>query len=277
MTKAFSRTTNIASKLVLAKEALDSIKKAVFIDGKNAFLRYNLGVAFHELSMDKEAIETFTVAIDLGIKNPCAFCMRAISRHHLGDNVGSLADLDKAALLGFKKPCDQFHEARADTLCKLGRYEEASGEIAQAIQLNPDALRILITQADIFSRIGNSEEAKKTLDRVFDLQKKKNLKFSAEEANGIAYVFYLLKEYSRGLEYAENAIKQEPNNACILDTLACIQSGLGLNETSLDTFERAIKEKKSDTDVTWDELANVLEKLGKSDEAKSLREKHKKS
>ena len=256
-------------------EALETLKKAYLNKKGTPTYWHNLGVAYAELEMDKEAEESFTEAIELGSKDACTYCYRGIARNRLGNNEGAIEDFEKASKIGLKRECGHFYLCKGIVLQKLGKIEKSTESFVKAVALESNPSEALFHIVANFAILGKKEEMKQKLSEVTALMEAKKLTVSPRALNGLAYAFYNLKDYSEGLKYAESAIAKDPNNPYVLDTLACLQSGLGQYEKSLETFETALKLRKSDVAITWNELAFVYEKLGRNDEAKKIREEHK--
>jgi tetratricopeptide (TPR) repeat protein len=252
-------------------KALEFMDKAVAIQPKVPALWHNRGLLLAELDREEEAIKSYSIGIDLGSKNPCLYCHRGISKNHRGDNSGALEDFNKAFELGVRpKECGLFHQCKAIVLDQLKKYDEALKEVDKAIKIDPKDVGSWATRIGLLMKLDRREDAEKALEKISGLPPPTD----ADILNSLAYELYRFGDYSKGIDLAKKALEIQPNNVYFLDTLACLLSGLGRNMESLETFSRAIELKKHDRQITWKELANVYEKLGKLDKAKRTKAEH---
>lgn len=252
-------------------KALEFFEKAVAIHPKVPALWHNRGLLLAELGREEEAIKSYSIGIDLGSKNPCLYCHRGISKDHIGDDAGALQDFNKAFELGVRaKECGLFHHCKAIVLNKLKKYDEALKEIDKAIKISPEDVGVRSARISILMKLDRAEDAKKALEKILALPPPTD----ANTLNSVAYDLYKFGDYARGIGLVKKALEIQPNNVYFLDTLACLLSGLGRNTESLETFSKALEVKKYDHQITWKELANVYEKLGKTDKAKRTKAEH---
>jgi len=248
------------------EEAFNYLDKAVQLIPKSPVSWHNKGVALHKLGRDEEAIECFNKTIELDPKSSCAYCYRGICKAHLGNMLGALEDFNKAVEIGLREDCTDFYVCKASTLRALERYEEALKDVNDGLMIDSKKPELWLEKTWILVKLERIDEAKKHIETAIQIEPT-----GLHALNGIAYSLYLVGEYSKALDFANKVIQKEPNDASYLDTLACILYKLGQDENALETFKKALELRKSDMEVTWPVLAELYNKMGKSEEAKEAK------
>ncbi|MCQ2592760.1 MAG: tetratricopeptide repeat protein [Treponema sp.] len=149
------------------KDAIACLKRALVIDGENAFLWYNLGVAYRDLGELGKAKNALLKAYEL---NP----YDADTIESLGTIYISLKQIDEAAdlayeSLGFDEENPRFWNLWGVSYFQKEEYEKASELFEQAVFLNPYYMDALLNLKDTYSELGNRfgvEEVQKKIKQI---------------------------------------------------------------------------------------------------------------
>lgn len=248
------------------KDALNCFNKVVQLTGGSEAW-HNKGLMLLRLDREKEALECFDKAIELE-ETACSYCGRGVSKQALGDTLGALKDFSRAQEIGIPEDCTIFYASKSLVLEKLERYEEALKIVEKGLTIRSDVRELWIQKASVLVDLEKPDEAKKCIETAVKLQPT-----DALDLNNIAYALYELGEPSQALDFSQEAVKKRPN-AGNLDTLACVLSELGRHEEALQSFEKALELRVSDTDITWSALEKLYSKMGKKEQAERIRKEH---
>jgi uncharacterized Ntn-hydrolase superfamily protein len=130
------------------------------------------------------------------------------------------------------------HPAPIDELERIFRIHQAS-----------DLLRAHLRYAALYDSLGNEEAADRERDRVGDALKRTLATKDADAGTLNALAWYCATAdmfLEESLEAAKRAVKQEPENTGILDTLAEILFRLGKKTEAVATIERALELEPND-------------------------------
>jgi tetratricopeptide (TPR) repeat protein len=221
------------------EQALVSFDNAISLNPDFSPSYFNKGVLLNQMDQDERALEAFNKGLEIDEKYVCGWCQRGIALLNLGRNEESLESLNKATEINQNIECGDFFGQKASALNNLG--------------FTKDAITLL--------------------DRI--IKSKIGLNLSASFFNTYAWILYESGgRYEEGINLAEKAIKEEPDNACYWDTLACNYQALHNDQKAIEAFQEAVSLKKSDKEISWKVLAEVYERLGRDAEAKHAYKKH---
>lgn len=193
----------------------------------------------------------------------------------LGDEEGALQHLRE---FGLGNPDYEIEMlvAQSDLLLRMDRHEEATEVIAAALESHPDNVMLERTQLQIFIVRAQAAVSRGELDLAEDLlsdglhafpgdvslryaqallyQEQGQMRRAAtalealvadspEDAGLLNALGYLLTDeldrHEEAFEYIERALKLEPDNAAIIDSMGWVLFHLGNHEAALDYLRRA--------------------------------------
>jgi tetratricopeptide (TPR) repeat protein len=217
-------------------EALGCSEKAIEINGnsENAwFLKATILAALKPQQTDA-ALASFDKVIDLAPKNARAFFNKGKLLAAQSKDQEAVRTLDKGLEIDNKEPCAWCERGAA--LNRLGRNDEALESLTKAIDLVPP----------------------KHCGQVF---------------MDMAIVLNYNKRFEEGVAFARKAIELGPEKAMFWSVLAGNLKDLGKEEDALEAYKKALRLKKDDDEIDWEDLAELYEKMGKAEEAKQAHEK----
>lgn len=155
-------------------------------------------------------------------------------------------------------------QSKAQLLAALERYNEALGEYDRIVQFRPESENIALGRAELLLRMGRLDESivqyRECVDRWPD---------SALSLNALGYTLADRTEDFREAEkLIRKALKYDPDNAAIIDSLGWVLFKLGRNEEALAELQRAY-EGLDDPEVAA-HIVEVLAVLERSDDAMEM-------
>jgi len=124
-----------------------------------------------------------------------------------------------------------------------GQLEKAAGFYGEAMRVRPDDFQSPLLVGQIFEDLGSEEEATANRRRGVALVAD-HLELHPDDARALymgANGLVALGEIDKGLEWARQARKIEPDEPMLLYNLGCIYSLAGEPEEALDCLERAVE------------------------------------
>lgn len=185
---------------------------------------------------------------------------------------------------------------RAQLLNVMGRRDDAWAAMQEGLKLFPNQSRFYVFKAHMLSARGDREEALKVLetgvqkvsgdpeiyyelgmllenmDRRDEAMKvmENLLQEYPDHARALNYVGYTLAEEGRDLKRAlvlvENAVRQDPGNGFIIDSLAWVYFKLGQVEKAWGHIRDAVAVENDST--IWEHYGDIAKALGKKSEAR---------
>jgi Flp pilus assembly protein TadD len=152
---------------------------------------------------------------------------------------------------------------RVMTLREDKRFEEALAVLRAARKANPTGEPLLITEANLLSRMGRMDEA-----REFILQSVREGKESASILNTLAWMDVCLGQVTEQTAgWADRAVQLDKNKS-ILHTQACVQAELGQYTLARETLLQSMPEEGPIQPVTWFALGLIAQSLDEMESAR---------
>lgn len=155
-------------------------------------------------------------------------------------------------------------QAKAQLLSALERYPEALVYYDQMVTYRPDVEGVLLGRGELLLRMGQLDDA--------ILQYRNAVKRWPKSALSLNALGYTLadrtEEYKEAEKLIRKALKYDPDNAAIIDSLGWVLHKLGRHEEALVELERAYA-KLDDPEVA-SHIVEVLAALARRDEAMEL-------
>lgn len=198
---------------------------------QSAYAYIAAGKIYARLARTKEAMKAFDTAI--AIKPDAIVYLNRAQSRPFTDRAGRIADLDIALRLD-PTNTDVLAE-KAEQLVVDGDLNGAKKIYDKVVEARPDAKSYLVRRAVLLFKTGNTDEARKELEKF-----RANAN-SASELNSLCWAQAtagVLLELA--LDECHDALKREPDAPAYLDSLALVELRLGKLDDAIADYTRAI-------------------------------------
>lgn len=275
LAKSLNNLGNTYSDLNRNSDALNSYFKAIDIkkelygdDNISLATTYlNIGELYRIMEKYKESQKYLQKALDIcmSAENP-----QSILTANVYDSFGllfkcinmyndSITYYKKA--IGIKETLSPNNTSTAVTYLNIGELMEDMGKLSDALKCykkvekiyrsaygenNINSAHPLLLMGETCIKMAKEPESSKYLVKALHICESeiKNNPDDVGQYNQIAWILHLLKRDKEALPWAEKAIEAYPDNANIVDTLACVHQGLGHYEEALKQFVLCLKMRK---------------------------------
>ncbi len=184
----------------------------------------------------------------------------AIRAFNVEDEEAALEHLDQFASDNPNHAIDMV-QAKAQLLAALERYPEALEEYDRMIEFRPESENVLLGRAELLLRMERIEDAVAQYRVAV-----KRFPESSLSLNALGYTLAdRTEEFKEAEKLIRKALKYDPDNPAIIDSLGWVLYKLGNNEQALVELERAY-ERLEDPEVAA-HIVEVLAALDRHDEA----------
>jgi len=252
------------------EDALDSATKSVEMD-PDRFAAWGLkGEILLRLGRIPEALGCFEKAIELNSEVKETWYLKGKAQSALGPMYveNALSSYDIAIKIDSKWASPYFD--KGSLFLKINQYEKALQSFDAGLRFDDQVACAWCDRGVALNRLERNEEALESFDRALELGPPKKC---GQIFYDMAIVRYHTARFEDGLNFAKRAIKTDPDNAMYLSILASCLTRLNKESEALEIFERALKLKKSDTEIDWDDLAELYRRIGREKEAEEARQK----
>ena len=153
-------------------------------------------------------------------------------------------------------------------LARGGRGDEALAYLSKALEKNPDILamkNIELTSASCHWLLGRPEKARDILEGM----RGKYEYVNAQVLTTLGYMYFVLKDYEKALEFSNLALEDTPSLGAAWDNLGQIYLSQGKKGEAKDAFTKAI-ENKSDLPDSLYYLGLIAKDEGEAEKARSF-------
>ncbi len=255
------------------KAAADQLEALVRENPTDPQAYYLLGwIAFDDRRY-KEAEERFHTALVLNPDLEPAYYELAISKINLDKNKEALETLRKAREkfndTFLYEYCSALAYMRMTNYIEAVRYLTAAEVIATATDTNR------LTHIFYFQLGSANERAGRWTEAVTNLRH--CLQLAPDFAEALNYLGYMWAEKGTNLvearEMIEKAVKQEPDNAAYVDSLAWVLFQLGKPREALPQMQKAIELSKEPDATLYDHLGDIQAALHEPEKAREAWQK----
>lgn len=261
--------------------AIISFKEALKMNPKYSKALIGLGKAYLNTEAYEESLKLFNDALNLEKENVEAVNGLAYAMIGLGRYNDALVYFDRALKISEENPAAKYGIAYVYYLMDKMLWSER--KLKGILKVNPYHYQSLLLMADIKTRIGRTEEAKKYIQKAIDSKAelpdayikygqvnlkdyrstdnaeyleeaihefKKALAIHPEnlQANrSLGYVSLLLNDYEEAIKYFESAISAYPENSVSIYNLAIAYIKNKNNDLALNTFVKGLQISPSDS------------------------------
>jgi tetratricopeptide (TPR) repeat protein len=154
--------------------------------------------------------------------------------------------------------------AEGEILRNVNKYQDAYDVYSMALQQMPDNSQLLYARALTAEKLGRIDEAIGDLEQIV-----KNEPNNAEALNALGYTLVdLTHRIPEGQQHIEKALKLKPNDPAILDSMGWAYYRLGQHKKALQYLQQAF-DKLKDPEIAA-HLGEVLWVLGNKDQARQI-------
>jgi predicted O-linked N-acetylglucosamine transferase (SPINDLY family) len=249
----------VASQVGNHALAVESIQRAIELNGTSSAFHSNLGAAFRDQGKLREAAECFRRALEL---NPDL----SEARINLGNALKDQGRWEEAAAcyiraLELKPDSVEAHYNLGTAFQEQGVLDKAIGCFQQALELRPGL-------AEAYNNLGTAFHAQGALEKSVDcfrraVQLRPDL---ADAHNNLGAAFQAQGKLDDALASYQRAVELQPDYAEALNNLGSAFQDLGKMEQAINCFRRVL-ELKPDLTETYNKLGIALDAARKVDEA----------
>jgi tetratricopeptide (TPR) repeat protein len=217
----------------------------------------------------------------------------SIAYYSLGKYYNSVSSINKALFLNPDNPVYWIHKGDVLQSEKCSRFDEAIESYKTAIRLHPDSPDTLIKLGSLYDSRNNPKEAIETYNKALELNpdnpeiwyhkgcslnsilyKKERERKLLNLNNDISHEIHFLDEI---LNTFKKVQELDPKNSDALYSIGVVYTKMMRDRDALQYFDEALKyyskENEKPTQI-WYSKAEVLDKVGKNDEALEFYEKY---
>ena len=234
MAVAHNNRGSVWFKLGDHQKAFDDYSRAIALDPSYPLAYFNRGNLWSTGGGDERAIGDYGSAIDLDPQYAGAYNNRGAAWQRLGDYELAIEDYNHSVDLAPANAVGYNNRGNAWRL--LGDHQRAIDNLDRAIALDPAYATAFLNRGIAWSELGDYRRAVLDYDRFIELD--------PEDAGSYRIVAWALlearAELDTALDYAEQAVRLDPQAWVSHDTHGHILAAMGRREPALAAFERGI-------------------------------------
>lgn len=159
----------------------------------------------------------------------------------------------------------QFYALYASFLDDLKEYNKAIAMLSEATQKFPEHAQLNFFLGSMHDRVGHTDEVVKSMKHVLEID--------ANHIQALNYLAYTYADHNINLSDAEKlakkAMKLQPNDGYIMDTLGWIQFKTGQNQEAMKTLEAAYQMQPTES-IIAEHLGDAYYRLQMPEKAKKM-------
>ncbi len=258
------------------KDSLDCATKVIETNPKCPSGWTLKGLSFLNLHQVPEALGCFEKALELDPDNVNALFQKGVALSVLGKQNNSIAIECYDKVIGIEPKFAKAYFNKGRLLMDDDLPKEALEALDKGLEIVEKNACAWCMRGWALGKLGRKKEEFESYERALKLEPINGCYIIL---NNYAYSLYQSKKYKKGIEISNKTVEIEPDNPVFLDTLACNLQGLRKDKEALAVFEKALKLKKEDAQISWDVLAKLYRRMGKEEaeqaykKYKSLKEK----
>ncbi len=243
--------------------AIDKLEEIIVMSPGSDKIRFYLAAVYEETGKVELAIKNFR-KIESSSTYFADAVVHASYLYRKNLDLTSAATLLKASI-DLRDDIPQFYAFYASVLDEQKEYKSGVAMLERALKKFPDNTQLRFYLGSMYDRIGKSEETIVEMRKVIALE--------ATHVQALNYLAYTFAEQSNNLEEAESlarqAMKAQPNDAFILDTLGWVLFKQGRVEDSIQYLEAAFR-LKPDESIIAEHLGDAYYVFELAEKAKEM-------
>ena len=237
--------------------AVKAYERGLEAEPDNVELLNSMGFALFQQGKSEEAIVSLEKALSVDPQHWKAHNNMALASIDLGEF--ELAEAHYRESLAIE-PQPAIYNDLGFVLERQGLPHEAADAYRKSLELNPESAAAHYNLASFLARTGEFAEAETHFQAALAKDP------STQAYTGLGFVQWQQGHADEAIASLQNAIKADPNNATAYENIAAILIEQGKLEEAAATYRQLISNQPSA--AAHQELANVLMRLGRSDEAR---------
>jgi len=252
------------------EEAFESSSKSVEMNPECPVGWVQKGMILNDLNRNPEALGCFAKALELDENSKEAWFEKGVALAALGPNyeTEALECFDEAIRLDSKWGIAYFNKGKM--LILKDQYDKALQAFDEGLKYDDKDACGWCDRGVTLNRLGRNQEALESFRKALELDPPKDCCMIFAD---MAIVFHALGNYEEGVKFARKAVEVDPNDARWLSILASNLLALQKDGEALEVFEKALKMRKSDEEIYWDDLAELYQRIGRDKDAEEARKK----
>ena len=241
--------------------AVRSYKRGLEVEPENVELLNAMGFALFQQGKSEEAVVSLERALEMDPKHWKSHNNMALASIDMGEL--ELAEAHYRESLAIE-PQPAIYNDLGFVLQRQGLPHEAAEMYRKALELAPDFVAARYNLAVSLTQTEEFDEAELHLRAVLEQEP------STQVYTGLGVVLWQQGRASEAVASLRSGIEADPGNAAAYDQLGTIQVQQGKLEEAASTYRRLINNQPSA--AAHEELALVLARLGRDEEARKERE-----
>jgi tetratricopeptide (TPR) repeat protein len=218
------------------RKGLELIRRAIAVNPRDAFARFNEGAAHQQLGQLSSALESYTAAIAIDGNFAAAYVNRALVLKDLERFEAALTDCNRAVAIG--ADFAEAHFNRGLVLGELARWGDALASLDRAISIRAEYPEAYFNRGVVLRQLGQFDAALASYDRAVSQR--------ADYASAYVNRGSILKEFGR-MEAAmadfDRAIALEPDEAEAWCNRGTVQHLLLRVNDALESYGQALRRR----------------------------------
>jgi tetratricopeptide (TPR) repeat protein len=236
--------------------AVSAYNRGLAVEPENVELLNSLGFALFQQGKSDEAVDALEKALAVDPTHLKAHNNMALAAIDMGEL--ELAEAHYRESLAIE-PQSAIYNDLGFVLERQGLVDEAAGAYRQALELDPTSASAHYNLGAALARSGELAEAESHLRAALETEA------NSQTYAGLGFVLWQQDRDEEAIASLDAAIEADPKNATAYDALATIYIEQAKPETAASAYRDLIRNQPSPG--AHRKLAEVLESLGRSDEA----------
>jgi tetratricopeptide (TPR) repeat protein len=237
--------------------AVKAYERGLEVEPKNVELLNSLGFALFQQGKSEESVAALEKALAVDPKHWKAHNNMALASIDIGEL--EMAEIHYRESLAIQ-PQPAIYNDLGFVLERQGMPDEAVEMYRKSLDLDPASASAHYNMAASLARSGEFAKAEPHFRAVIEK------KPSTQAYTGLGIVLWQQGRGDEAIVSLQNAIKADPKNASAYDQLGTIQVQQGKLEEAASTYRSLVRNQPSA--AAHQELAQVLKRLGRTDEAR---------
>jgi tetratricopeptide (TPR) repeat protein len=237
--------------------AVRSYQRGLDVEPENVELLNALGFSLFQQGKSEEAVVALEKALAIDPKHAKAHNNMALASIDIGEF--ELAEAHYRESLAIE-PQPAIHNDLGFVLERQGMIDEATEHYRKSLELDPESVSAHYNLATSLARSGGFAEAERHFRAALAMQP------NSQTHTGLGFVLWQLDRVDEAIAQLRLAIEADLANAAAYDQLGTILVEQGELEEAASTYRRLVRARPSA--AAHQELAQVLTRLGRTDEAR---------
>jgi len=244
-------------------EAIEKLEAIITLAPGSDKIRFYLAAVYEETNKVDLAIRNFRKIESSSTYYPDAV-VHAAFLYRKQQDLKSAANLLEAAIRQ-RDDVPQFYAFYASVLDEVREYQKGIAMLTKAVEKFGDNTQLRFYLGSMYDRVGRRQDTITEMRRV--------LAIDADHAQALNYLAYTYAELGQNLEEAEQlairAMRAQPNDGYILDTLGWVLFKQGRVEDAIQYLEAAFRLKPEES-IIAEHLGDAYYVFELSDKAKQM-------